>query len=126
MFHMLTCFDLKPGVDLPTFEAALAKYAEHLQSRQLLAAVSPVGTRARNTILDTDEGRSQSHFFLMQFANRRQADAATALIESGEKEPDHIHRAMYARADNMVFLCWEDSVGEDPQGTAEEGEAARP
>lgn len=108
MFHMLTCFDLKPDVAMTDFETSLARYAEHMQGRDLLAAVGPVGARARNTILDTDETRSQSFFFLMHFRDRAQADAATALIESGEKESDHIHRAMYAKADNMVFLCWED------------------
>ncbi len=111
MFNMLTCFDLKAGVELSDFEAALAAYAEHMRARGLLAAVGPVGTRARNTILDTDELRTQSHFFLMHFRDRAQADAATALIASGEREADHIHRAMYARADNMVFLCWEDEAG---------------
>ncbi len=110
MFNMLTCFDLKAGVEMPEFEAALAVYAEHMRGRDLLASVGPVGTRARNTILDTDEQRTQAHFFLMHFRDRAQADAATALIESGEREADHIHRAMYAKADNMVFLCWEDDA----------------
>ncbi len=108
MFHMLTCFDLRPGVAMPEFAAALDHYAEHMQSHDLLVDVSPIGARQRDTILDTDKDRSQDFFFLMRFRDRAQADAATALIESGEKASDHIHRAMYAKADNMVFLCWED------------------
>ncbi len=108
MFHMLTCFDLKPGVEMPEFAAALDRYAEHMLSRDLLAAVGEIGRRQRDTILDTDEGHSQDYFFIMQFRDRAQADAATELIEAGDEAADPIHRAMYAKADNMVFLCWAD------------------
>lgn len=105
---MLTCFDLKPGVEVPEFAAALDRYTEHMVSRDLLATVSEIGLRQRDTILDTDEDRSQDYFFIMQFRDRAQADAATTLIEQGDADADPIHRAMYAKADNMVFLCWED------------------
>ena len=105
---MLTCFDLKPGVSLKRFAAAVDAYAELMRERDLLATLGPIGRRARNTILDTDEDKSQEYFFLMGFRDRAQSDAAISLIESGPCEVTDVHRAMYALADNMVFLCWED------------------
>lgn len=110
MFHLLTCFDLRPGVTVAEFQSARAKYVEHMQSQDLLVGVSPIGARQRDTVLDTDD-RKPSHFFLMYFRDRVQADAATALIEIGAKESIAIHRTMYAMADNMAFLCWEDLPG---------------
>lgn len=110
MFHMLTCFDLKPGMQLAAFENALRAYIEHMQEQNLVLEADPVGLRQRDTILDTDELHSQAYFFVTRFNDRAQSDAAVRHIESGERRAVRLHGAMYAQADNMVFLCWDDST----------------
>ncbi len=108
MFHMLTCFDLKPDIEIGTFGEALAGYTVHLQELDLVASNGPIGRRQSDTILDTDGERHHQYFVTMSFRDRAQADAAVDYIKA-HAEPGHsIHHAVYSKVQNQIFICWQD------------------
>ncbi len=108
MFHMLTCFDLKPDVEIGAFGAALADYTVHLQELDLVESNGPIGQRQSDTILDTDGERHHQFFTTMSFRDRSQADAAVDYIKA-HTEPGHsIHHAVYSKVQNQIFICWQD------------------
>ena len=80
MFHMLCCFDLKPGFQLEEFREAFADFTLHLQDQNLVETSSPIGIRQSDTILDTDTERAHQYFSIMSFRDRIQADAAVEFI----------------------------------------------
>ncbi len=109
MFHMLTCFDLRPGIELGAFRQALADYTAHLQELDLVESSSPIGRRQADTILDTDGERDQQYFTIMTFQDRAQADAAVDYIKA-HTEPGHsIHDAVYSKVQGQIFICWQDT-----------------
>ena len=108
MFHMLTCFDIKPGKTLDAFQQALDSFTDHMRSLDLVESRGPIGLRQSNTILDTDEERTQQYFMLMHFKDKAQSDRAVDYIYTFQQPGDTIHRNVYADTDNMIFICWED------------------
>ena len=109
MFHMLTCFDLRPGIELGDFRQALANYTAHLHELDLVESNSPVGRRQSDTILDTDSERNHQFFTTMTFRDRAQADAAVGYIKS-HSEPSHsIHHNVYSKVQDQIFICWQDT-----------------
>jgi len=55
MFHMLVCFDLKPGVVIDEFRNSVSRFTEHLRGLDLAAGVSPIGARqSHGTLTDQD------------------------------------------------------------------------
>ncbi len=110
MFHMLTCFDLRPGIELGTFRQALADYTAHLQELDLVESNSPIGRRQSDTILDTDGERHHQYFTTMSFRDRAQADAAVDYIKAHSRKPGHsIHHAVYSKVQDQIFICWQDT-----------------
>jgi hypothetical protein len=109
MFHMLVCFDLKPGVSLGEFKASLSSFSEHLCDADLAAGVGPLGQRQSDTPLDTDREREHQHFALMSFRDRAQADAAYQYLKRRKEPGDSLHRAVNSKAANPVFICWVDT-----------------
>ena len=105
---MLTCFDLKPGVLLEEFEQSLADYTAHMQKLGLVEGNGPIGQRQSDTILDTDDERKQNYFMLMHFRDREQSDNAVDYIYSHQEPGDSIHKNVYAKVHNLVFICWQD------------------
>ncbi|MDX1498328.1 MAG: hypothetical protein R3176_00425 [Woeseiaceae bacterium] len=105
---MLTCFDLEPGADVRDFRAALARLSEHLVSQDLLAETGPVGRRQRHPVMDTDEERDHEYFFVMAFDDRAQCDRAVDYMYRSPGAVDSLHRSVYDRIANPVFICWED------------------
>ncbi len=61
MFHMLTCFDLKPKHSIEEFQKSLAHYTDHMRELDLVEGHSPIGLRQSDTILDTDDERKQQY-----------------------------------------------------------------
>lgn len=109
MFHMLSCFDLRPGIELGAFRRALTHYTAHLRELDLVESSSPIGRRQSDTILDTDGERHHQYFSIMTFQDRAQADAAVDHIK-GHTEPGHsIHHAVYSKVQNQTFICWQDT-----------------
>ncbi len=108
MFHMLTCFNLKPGVEIGAFGEALADYTVHLQELDLVASNGPVGQRQSDTILDTDGERHHQYFTTMSFRGRAQADAAVDYIKAHTEPGRSIHQAVYSKVQDPIFICWQD------------------
>ncbi|WP_108883081.1 hypothetical protein [Anderseniella sp. Alg231-50] len=109
MFHMLSCFNLKPEFQLADFRKAFADFAVHLQELDLVESASPVGIRQDDTILDTDSERNHHYFSIMSFRDRAQADAAVDYIALNGMSADATHHIAYAMVDDPVFICWQDS-----------------
>ncbi len=108
MFHMLTCFDLKPGIGIEAFRADYLGFVEHMRSLDLVACTGPIGQRQRDTRMDTDYERDHEYFVIMSFRDRSQADAAYALLAAREESTQSGHEAIHSRIRNQVFICWQD------------------
>ena len=96
MFHMLTCFNLKPGIEIGSFRAAYMDFVEHMRGIDLVESTGPIGMRQSDTKMDSDSERDHQHFVVMSFRNRAQVDAAYAKLVPHE-EPEiasirHIER----------------------------------
>jgi hypothetical protein len=108
MFHMLSCFDLKPGEDIETFRKVYDDFAAFMKSIDLIADSGPVGRRQSDTPMDTDEERNHEYFAIMSFRDRAQVDAAYAYIKEHVEPGESSHNGVYERVENPVFICWQD------------------
>ena len=108
MFHMLSCFNLKPGVDVDNFRKAYAEFVSHMKSAGLVEESGPIGRRQSDTPMDTDSEREHEYFVIMSFNDRDQVDAAYAFIESQREIGGTSHSEVYAKVANSVFICWQD------------------
>ena len=108
MFHMLTCFDLKADFKIGDFRAAYAEFVEHMKALDLVDHTGTVGQRQSNTILDTDGERDHQYFVTLSFRDRAQSDTAVAQILRNDEPTISIHKAVYSKVENPVFICWQD------------------
>lgn len=108
MFHMLTCIDLKPGEPLEEFEQSLVGYTAHMHGLDLVESNGPIGLRQNDTIMDTDDERKQNYFVIMHFRDRAQSDNAVAYIKTHSESGDSIHKKVYSKVQNLIFICWQD------------------
>ena len=108
MFHMLSCFDLKPGEDIASFCEAYAAFVEQMRRLDLVEHSGPVGRRQNDTPMDTDSERDHDYFAVMSFRDRAQVDAAYAHILEHIGPADSAHDCVYTRVENPVFICWQD------------------
>ena len=108
MFHMLTCFDLKPEFTLDDFQVSLDDYTEHMRSLDLVVDRGPIGKRESDTIMDTDNEREHDYFMIMNFRNRAQSDKAVDYILEHKEPGDSIHKGVYSKVNNLIFICWQD------------------
>lgn len=108
MFHMLVCFNLKPGNTIDQFRTAVVTLADHLRAQGLAEAVSRVGRRESDTPLDTDRERAHQYFVTMSFRDRAQSDAAHSYLKQHVDPSESIHHAVYSRAADPIFICWRD------------------
>ena len=108
MFHMLTCFNLDSGVTVDEFRQALANLTTHLHGRNLVDSTGPIGRRQRDTIMDTDDERNHEYFFLMSFEDRAQCDRSVEYLHPHGEPVESIHKAVYSKVVDPIFICWED------------------
>jgi len=108
MFHMLSCFDLKPGEDLAAFRDAYAEFVAYMKSVDLVVESGPIGRRHSDTPMDTDAERDHQYFSVLTFRDRTQVDAAYAYIMGHTEPGNSSHVDMYGRIENPVFICWQD------------------
>ena len=108
MFHMLTCFNLKPGVSIEEFSQSMDLFDTHMKEKGLSLSMGPIGERQSDTIMDTDDERDHQFFFISTFEDRAQCDLAVDYILKHEEPGDSIHTVMYAKIQNPVFICWQD------------------
>ena len=85
MFHMLTCFNLKPEITLDQIRQSLAEFTEHMKEVDLVHSTGPIGRRQSDTLMDTDSERDQEFFFIMSFRDRAQCDRAVKYILPDEE-----------------------------------------
>jgi len=110
MFRMLSCFDLEPEADFETFQAEYMEFVEDMRRLGLVESTGPIGQRRSDTPMDTDDERGHQYFVITNFCDRAQVDAAYDYIR-GQREPGNaIHRSVYAKVVNPVFICWEDAA----------------
>ena len=108
MFHMLTCFDLQPDVEIGAFRAAYSDFVAYMQSIDLVARTGPIGQRQRDTKMDTDGERDHEYFVIMSFRDRAQVDAAYARILPHREPAESAHNAIQSKMQNPIFICWQD------------------
>jgi len=80
MFHMLTCFDLKPDITIDEFKTAYKQFVEFMRGIDLVERSGPIGRRQSDTIMDTDDERDHQYFVVMSFRDRTQVDVAMSSI----------------------------------------------
>lgn len=110
MLQMLSCFNLRPGVELGPFQGHVTAFATHMREIDLVEAVGPVMRRVTDTPLDTDRVRDHAFFFTMDFRDRAQADASYAYLARREAPGWGLHQAVFGRVEDAIFICWESPV----------------
>ncbi len=108
MFHMLTAFNLAPGVSEALFRDRYDAFVAHMVELGLAEGSDPVAVRRPGSPLDTDTDRPQHYFALMHFADQAQADRAYDWIKAQQAPSAGIHREVFSLARDLVFLAWED------------------
>lgn len=108
MFHMLSCFNLRPGEDIATFAAAYTSFVDEMRALDLVDSTGPIGQRQNDTPMDTDDERNHAYFVVMSFRDRAQVDAAYAHIEQHFGPSDRAHDEVHTRVADPVFICWQD------------------
>ena len=58
MFHMLTCFNLKPEITIGEFSQALSDLTKHLKEREFVHSTGPIGRVDGRSSLSGDPGAS--------------------------------------------------------------------
>ncbi len=108
MFHMLSCFDLKPGENIDGFRVAYSDFVTYMKSVDLVESSEPIGRRQSDTPMDTDDERDHEYFVLMSFRDRAQVDAAYAYIMTHVEPGETSHNGVFTKVQNPVFICWQD------------------
>ena len=108
MFHMLSCFNLKPGITIDEFRQSIGDFRAHLEDMDLVQSIGPIGRRQSESILDTDGERDHQFFFITSFRDRAQCDRAIEHMYSHGTPGDSVHKGVYAKIKDEIFVCWED------------------
>ncbi len=108
MFHMLACFNLKPEITIDEFRQSTASFTTHLKNIELVQSTSPIGRRQSDTLMDTDSERDHEFYFIMSFRDRAQCDRAVKYILPDEEPGESIHKSVYSKVMDPIFICWED------------------
>ena len=111
MIHMLSRFDLAPGVTLKVFSENYDRLFGQLRNLDLVETTGAVGERVADTPMDTDAVDAPRYYVVMSFRDRAQLDASYAYFAEGAASPDHVatHLKLNRGAINHVFTCWEDA-----------------
>ena len=108
MFHMLSCFNVKPDENIDSFRSAYARFVDEMKDADLVESTGPIGSRQSDTPMDTDDERTHEYFVIMSFRDRNQVDAAYAHIKKHIEPGEASHDAIYTKVLNPVFICWQD------------------
>ena len=108
MFHMLTCFNLKPEFVIDDFRKSVTIFIKHMQDIDLVQTAGPIGRRHRDTIMDTDNERNHEFFFTMSFRDREQCDKAVTYLLPHQEPGESVHKEVYTKVKDQIFTCWED------------------
>ena len=106
MYHMLSCFNLKPDVSAGAFSESMNALFTHLQEIGLVESVSPLCRRDSDTPMDTDDERDHHFFFVTNFVDKTQCDRSYDYILSHREAGDSVHDAVYQKVVDPVFICY--------------------
>jgi hypothetical protein len=107
MFLMLTCFDLKSDIMIDGFKTAYKQFVEFMRGIDLVERSGPISRRQSDTIMDTDDERDHQYFAVMSFRDRTQVDAAIAELFGHTEPAEPMHKGVYSKVQNQIFICWE-------------------
>ena len=110
MIKMLSRFDLKPNVDLETFEKRYYEFCARAVQSGLAVGTDKIGRRISETPMDTDAEGAQEFYVVMTFRDRDQLDQAyeymnNGLVHASDQKP---HTAIKHYVKNPVFTCWQE------------------
>lgn len=108
MFHMLSCFNLKPGITIDEFTKPLLAFENHMQELNLVVSIGSIKSRDSDTPMDTDEERNHQYFFVTTFVDKAQCDRSYAYILGHSKTGDAFHDGVFEKVESPVFICYED------------------
>lgn len=114
MITMLSCFNLREGIDVETFRTLYAEFVATMEQSEMILSAGPLGRRERDTPMDTDEDRDHAFFSLMTFADRAQLDASYAYILERSAPGRAVHDGMFRWVKDPIFICWRDEMGAEP------------
>ena len=108
MYRMATSFNLRDGVSIEDFVRTLEAFANEFLERDLLLAVSSVAERHRHAVMDTASDDAHEYFFIMDFRDLAQCDAAVEKMYAVGARDHGSHAAMLDAIEDPVFTCWQD------------------
>ena len=111
MFHMMSCFNLQPGITIEAFSKNMDVLFSHLKAEGLVERMGPIGRRQDDTPMDTDEERNHQYFFILSFRDREQCDRSYDYILARLQPGKSRHDEVYTKVENPVFICFEDIEG---------------
>ena len=109
MFHMLSCFNLKPGVTIESFSRSLVQLDDYLRKIDLVESTGRIGRRQHHPVMDTDSERDHQYFVIMTFRDRDQCDRSVGRVKARDEPLNSIHHAVWHQVEDPVFICWEDA-----------------
>jgi hypothetical protein len=105
---MLTCFKLNRGVEIEDFHKAYTDFVKYMRNQGLVETTGSIGERQNDTRMDTDKERDHKYFVIMSFRDRAQVDAAYAHLKPHTDPAESVHKAVYSKVQDPVFICWQD------------------
>lgn len=114
MISMLSCFNLRPGIEIGAFKRLYRGFVEAMEHKGLIVSAGPVARRERDTPMDTDDERDHEFFSVMTFSERAQLDAAYAYISEQVEPGRSEHQQVFKWVADPVFICWRDTESFTP------------
>lgn len=108
MIHMLSRFNLKPGVSPEKFRDDYMELVAHMKSLNLVEGTGKVGQRELATPMDTDDENAQEFYAVMVFRDRKQLDQSYAYLTDRDANMSTKHPAVNGAVADAVFTCWRD------------------
>jgi len=111
MYHMLSCFNLKPDVSVEAFTLSLKSFFDHMHSIEMVHSIGPLCKRDSDTPMDTDSERNHQYYFVTHFVDKAQCDHSYRYIAENHGLKNTQHAAVYQKVVDPVFICY-DEIGE--------------
>ena len=108
MIHMLSRFNLKPGVTPETFRKDYLDLVAQMKALNLVEGTGEVGRRERATPMDTDADSAPEFYAVMSFRDRDQLDRSYAYLTDRDANMATSHPAVNSAVIDAVFTCWRD------------------
>ncbi|MCP5075452.1 MAG: hypothetical protein GY947_19435 [Rhodobacteraceae bacterium] len=108
MIHMLSRFNLRPGVAPETFHDDYMELVAHMKTLNLVEGTGKVGQRETATPMDTDHDDAPEFYAVMSFRDRDQLDRSYAYLTNRDANMATTHPTVNSAVADAVFTCWRD------------------